>query len=270
MPNLDATSRPLTLQNAANLIATVANQAIARATGAQSALNMGAYGFLFDIIGDESIEAENRITDHYAEDNKSIQDHIAQGPERFALQGYIGEVTDILTQGLQAIITSVDRLGLLDEFLPNFTEQATQYYGAIASTIGKVTQIVAEVQNAYDLFTQRSTTATKQQAAYNYFRSMMYSNQPFTLETPFGIFENMYIESMRAKQNDHSKYISDFRIIFKKIRTVQDAIFIANLSEISAGKLKQETQPNADQGTQSVSADPSITISPSALSQRFT
>lgn len=258
------------MQNAGNLVETVTNQAIARATGAQSSLNMGAYGFLFDIIGDERIESENRITDHYTEDNRAIQDHIAQGPERFELQGYVGEVTNTLQQGLQAIITSVDRLGLLDVFLPGFTRQATQFYGAISETVGKVTNIVSQVQNAYDLFSQKSTTATKQQAAYNYFKSMMLANQPFTLETPYGIFNNMYIDSLRSKQSDESKFMSDFRVGFKKIRTVQDAVFVSfALPRDAAGRLKQEISSIADQGLQTVNTDPSLEIDPDVLSQRF-
>ncbi len=270
MADLDATSRPLSLQNAGELVGRVTNQAIARATGSLSALNMGAYGFLFDIIGDEAIDSENRITDHYTEDNKSIQDHIAQGPERFALQGYVGEVTNVLEQGLQSIITSVDRLGILDAFVPNFTQQATQFYNAITSTVGKVTSIVAQVQNAYDLFTQKSTQATKQQAAYNYFKSMMLANQAFTIETPYGIFNNMYIESLRVKQGDESKYISDFRVSFKKIRIVQDAVFIVGvLNAVAAGRLSQETASTADQGLQTVNTDPSLEISPDLLKKRF-
>lgn len=269
MANLDATSKPLTLQNAGNLISTVTQQAIARATGSMSALNMGAYGFLFDIIGDETIESTNQITDHYTEDNLAIQDHIAQGPERFALQGYVGEVTNVLEQGLQSIITSVDRLGIIDSFLPGFTLQATQFYSAISQTIGKVTNIIAQVQNAFDLFSQKNTTATKQQAAYNYFKSMMRSNQPFTLETPYGIFENMYIESLRTKQEDDSRYISDFRVVFKKIRTLSDAVFLAEVPNVKAGKLAQESSPINDQGLQTIGNDASITIDPSVLKQRF-
>jgi len=271
MATIDATSRPLTLQNAGTLAATVVNQAIARATGAMSSLNMGAYGFIFDIIGDERMEAENRITDHYTEDNLAIQDHIAQGPDRFTLHGYVGELTTELQEALSAIITSVDRLGIIDSFLPEFTQQATQFYSAIASTIGTVTEIVQQVQNAYDLFTQKDTTATKQQAAYNYFKSMMLSNQPFTLETPYGIFNNMYIESLRAKQDENTRYVSDFSVTFKKIRTVQDFI-VLNLpgNQTDAGRLGQETSANVDQGLQQVNNNAAQETNVSTLEKYFT
>lgn len=271
MANIDATSRPLTLQNAATLTETVVNQAIARATGAQADLfNIGTSGFLFDIIGDERIEQEMRITDHYTEDNRAIQDHIAQGPERFTLRGYVGEVTSIFQEALSSIITSVDRLNLIDSFLPEFTTQATQFYGAIASTIGTVNQIVQQVSNAYNLFTQKSTNATKQQVAYNYFKSMALSNQPFTVETPWGIYENMYIERISGKQDEATKYVTDFSVTFKKIRTVQDFIFLELPNDMkNAGRLGQETSSEVDQGLQQVNNNPSLEISTEALVKRF-
>lgn len=271
MANLDATSRPLTLQNAGRLVESITGQAIARATGAQAdRLNIGSYGFLFDIIGDESIEQQMRITDHYTEDNKAIQDHIAQGPEMFTVRGYVGEVTSVLSQGLEAIITAVDRLNLIDTFIPQFTEQATQFYGAIANTLGTVNRIVGQVQNAYDLFTQKDTSATKQQAAFTFFKSMALANQSFTVETPYGIFDNMYIDRIRAKQDEVTKYVSDFSITFKRIRTVQDFI-VLNLpgNQVETGRLGQENSENVDQGLQQVNNNPATEVDVENLTKYF-
>lgn len=52
----------------------------------------GIAGFLFDIPGDEWIELESQITDHYTEANTAIQDNIALSPEKVTVKGIIAEL----------------------------------------------------------------------------------------------------------------------------------------------------------------------------------
>lgn len=52
----------------------------------------GVAGFLFDIVGDETVMLTSEITDHYVEDNTAIQDHVALAPEQITLKGTVGEL----------------------------------------------------------------------------------------------------------------------------------------------------------------------------------
>src|SRR5260221_4663943 len=47
--------------------------------------------FIFDYEGEQSLSLEADITDHFIEDNTSIQDHIALKPVRITTHGFIGE-----------------------------------------------------------------------------------------------------------------------------------------------------------------------------------
>lgn len=54
----------------------------------------GISGFLFDIIGDESISLESDITDNFLENNTAIQDQIALRPEIITVHGLVAELTN--------------------------------------------------------------------------------------------------------------------------------------------------------------------------------
>ena len=48
-------------------------------------------GFAFDLYGEDELELDIDATDHWAEDNSSIQDHAAISPVRGTLSGFVGE-----------------------------------------------------------------------------------------------------------------------------------------------------------------------------------
>ena len=52
----------------------------------------GLGGFLFDAEGESTARLNAEITDHYTEDNRAVQDHIAIHPTRITLKGYVGEI----------------------------------------------------------------------------------------------------------------------------------------------------------------------------------
>ena len=54
----------------------------------------GISGFLFDIVGDESISLESDITDNFVENNMAIQDQIALRPEIVTVHGLVAELTN--------------------------------------------------------------------------------------------------------------------------------------------------------------------------------
>ena len=214
---------PNLIGNVNNLVQSVVNQFIAKPIGSNLS------GFVFDIIGDEEIALDAEVTDHYLEDNISIQDHVALRPEEFTLKGYVGELTDIIATVPLNVISNNLVLSTVAGFLPNFTAQAQQAYNVISNPIAQITSAYTQAQNFYNIFSQNSTTATKQQNGFMFFYNMWLSRTLFTVQTPFNVFpspidptqQGMIIKSLRVLQRDDNRYVSDFSVTFKMIRTVQ-------------------------------------------------
>jgi len=63
-------------------------------------------------------------------------------------------------------------------------------------------------------------TQTKQQQAYMYFKALMEQKIIVSVQTPFEFMNKMAIESVTAIQSEGQRYMSDFSITLKEIRTV--------------------------------------------------
>lgn len=245
MTNIDPTNPQAVLQTKANLLSQVVNQFIVRPTGNP---NLGGVsGFIFDIISSERVQLNSDITDHYVEDNISVQDHIALRPEHFTLRGYVGELNDVLERALISAVTTTQRLSIVNSFIPTFTTQALQLYSQVADVAARVKQGINQAQNLYDLFTQKSTNATKQQRGYNYFKSIWISRQLLTVETPWEIFEDMAIESVSSEQDETTNMVTNFSVTFKRIRTTKTLVSF-DLSKVADGRAADMVAQIANKG----------------------
>lgn len=210
-----------TLQGINNLISNVVNQYIVRPSG--SPFSLGVNGFVFDILEDEEVSIDSDITDHFIEDNYAIHDHWAQKPIKFSLHGYVAEISELFPEHSTAfsILTKVQSLLSLEEFIPKFTTQASELYSKTSSVLSKVNNIANQAANVYDVVTRFQTSATRQQSAYQTFKNFWLSRQLCSVETPYGVFENMAIETIRIVQKGNTKFISDFIVCFKQINIVR-------------------------------------------------
>lgn len=76
----------------------------------------------------------------------------------------------------------------------------------------------------YQLYQSKQPTppaSTRQSSAFLYFRALWSGRQLFSVETPWGIWTNMAILSLRAEQKEDSRYSTDFTVTFKKIRIAE-------------------------------------------------
>jgi hypothetical protein len=204
-----------TRQSIEDYVNNVVNQYIVKPSSGQ---NTGIGGFVFNILDKESVLLTATITDHYVEDNYSAQDHIALAPEKFTLRGYVGEIADIIPSAALSVLTKIQSLAGISDFMNDFSVQATQAYTKIAEVYSKVSGVFSQAQNIYDIFTNNNTSNTKQQKAFAYFYSLWSSRILVDVETPYNVFKNMAIENIEATQNGDTKFISDFSVTFKQIR----------------------------------------------------
>jgi len=188
----------------------------------------GLGGFIFDIEGETSINLTTEITDHYLEDNSAVQDHIAIRPKKAVLKSYVGELVYREDDSTDTFVQkAVQKLTTLFAYRPPIARAAQQAIdfirnGSISDisldnitleTINKTTDYWAFVKNL-------GGGTSRQQQAYMYFKGLMEGKYLVSVQTPFEFMNNMAIESIVAIQGEDSRFISDFSITLKQIRTV--------------------------------------------------
>lgn len=182
---------------------------------------------LFHYEAENSITIESDITDHYTEDNAAINDHIALRPEMIVVRGFIGELNDVVPKELQTIKTLADKLVPIGAFAPQLSATALNAYN----------QAYFIAQSAYKLGTTAVSTVkslsgndgaiqNKQQKAFTQFYGYWEKRALFTVQTPWAVFKNMAIKTLRAVQDAETATITDFEITFKQIRFAQTKIMV--------------------------------------------
>lgn len=232
------------IQSVGTLINQTLSQSILRPTGGINSI--GISGFLFDVIGVEEVSNQADITDHFIEDNTSIQDHVALRPRRFTLRGYSGELNDDLQQALAQIFSAVTGIPVVNAYVPQFTVGAQQTYSQILTALQVTNQAISEANNLFGVFTSFATMATKQQNAYNALLAMQQSRQFCSVDTPYGTFNNMIIEDLRARQDDRTLMVSEFSVTLKEMRIISTVVSTTTLS--SLGRVANASSVYAENG----------------------
>lgn len=169
---------------------------------------------IFDYEGENTIELKSDITDHYSEDNESLQDQIALAPEIIQTQGFIGELNDVVPDLLVPIKAVADRLLPLSAYTPAISESAIIAYN--------------QAKTAYDIAMLLKTVAVsawgtsdnqnKQQKMYQQFQGYWKNRTLFTVQTPWAIYKNCAIENVRAVQDAETNVVTSFDVRFKVVR----------------------------------------------------
>ena len=247
----------LIYQEASNLIASVANQAIISPLG--DPYTIGISGLIFDIVGDVGVEINSDITDHFVEANYAIQDHWAQKPIIVTMQGYAAEVVNVYQPNLiQQIFSALEGLQPLGILSPTFNTQDAEFYTQLSGITQLGQNLVNTTLNAFQLFHNAATLVTTQQTVFQYLLNMWQQRILATVETPFAVFENMAIESIRPTQSAESTKVSEFIVRFKQILTVNAVQGTSNASstETQNSGTTSTIAPTPSQGLEPYVATP--------------
>lgn len=199
----------------------------------------GLAGFVFDVEGESVATLSSDITDHYTEDNKAIQDHIAIHPKKITLKGYVGELIFTgNTEGLPFLQQAVQKLTTLTSYLPTLSNAATQIVGTMQSpttsdiTLSDSSNIFGLVKNLIGTFGDQA----KQQQGYAYFKALQQQGILMGVQTPWEFMTNMAIESITVIQDERSRSFSDFSVTLKEIRIAktQTTAYVPSPSPSSA------------------------------------
>lgn len=228
----------------------------------------GIGGFVFNIVTDDSVELVSEITDHYTENNLAFQDHIAIAPEKVTVTGFVGEI-EVSRGTIEAEqFKQMDMLPVPDEISPLSPfyegEEPTNYFATCAikqladNSIKNYRARLPSASSAnskqtiwdyYKSKKPKDPSMGNQEYAFGFFQMAQRSRMLFTVETPWGTFTKMAIERVKVSQGDATRYVSEFSITFKRIRTANDvAITVANLMGRAAQQASEPQNSGNVQG----------------------
>lgn len=182
-------------------------------------LKRGIEGFLFDVPLTDNVTFSAQITDHFAEDNNTIQDHIALEPVRITLTGKIGELVYTKQAGLTFLKAMVDRLSPLGILSPAQGLQATKAIAAANEVKSAIDTITSSYNNLADIF-KDSPSLNKQQTAFAQFENLFSNRSLISVETPWKTYTSMAIESWSADQDAETLMETTFTLTFKQMRFI--------------------------------------------------
>lgn len=216
-------------------------------TGITAQLN-NALPFLFNYNGEETVSLQSDITDHYIEDNTALQDQIALRPESITTNGYIGELNDILPDFLLALKAIADKLTVLSPYVPGISTTALIALNNAAQLYAVGNQVANSAVSAWNSITGNGgPVQNKQQITFGQFYGYWQNRTLFTVQTPWALFDNMAIASLRAVQGEETRVITDFEITFKKIRIATTSTSATVIS--GQGRFNNQSAPTIDGGT---------------------
>jgi hypothetical protein len=183
-------------------------------------LKKGIDGFLFDVPLTENISYSAQITDHFTEDNSSIQDHVALEPIKITLTGKVGELVYTKLAGLTFLSAAIDRLAPFGIFSPEQGLMATKAIASAYEVVSAIDTIQKTYNNLADIFTD-SPSLNKQQAAFVKFENYFLGRALLSVETPWKTYRDMVIESWSADQAEDTTMETTFTLTFKQMRFIQ-------------------------------------------------
>lgn len=275
MPNLTALSANMTKATAlANLIL-VTPQAVVgyqpqnppNTDGTPSTASPPP-SFLFDYEGEQTLTIDSDITDHYIEDNRAIQDQVALRPETFTTHGFVGELNDVTPDFLKPVKFAADKLTAIGAYTPALSTTALIAYSEAILAYQTAANIAHSAVAAWDTVgnfisgsdgqttigskgIKTGSSQNNQQTAFQKFYGYWNTRTLFTIQTPWAVFQDMAIKTLRAVQDDTTRVITDFEITFKRIRTASTATGV-NLGNISlSGRLGSQSASPTNLGTSS-------------------
>lgn len=205
-------------------------------------LPVGIGGLLLDVIEEDQVEVTSEVTDHYVETNTSIQDHITLAPEMVTLHGVVSELALIrkpttspsaswaqVSQAAQRdplpTIYNISSAGQTDNLAnmsmsPVFTAGALQAKADFSVPDYPPSGVLGKYESQCSVI--GSTKGKKQEDVFNYLYQIWKGRQFVTVETAWGIWPNMVIQSLRSEQPKESRQQSEFWVTFKSIRFAED------------------------------------------------
>ena len=180
--------------------------------------------FAFDYKADDTVDLTAVITDHWLEDNSAAQDHIGLQPAIVTLSGFISELSmsgstfKQLSTIIAGVENSLSQVGAyLGKYTPGVTDKLLTAITQVQNVVIQAEQALARGAQILNILRGGPDT-TKQQRAYAQLSALWEARVVFTIYTPFRVFDNMAIQSIKAVQGKTSRTVSDFVVTMKQLK----------------------------------------------------
>lgn len=245
---------------------------------------------LFHYEGEQTVLSTCDITDHFIENNSAIQDMIAIKPNRITTHGFIGELNDVAPPALALAQTIANKLVTIGGYTPVLSATALIAYNTAFAAYQLGASAVTSAVSAWSSLTGNGGESvingntgtigtngsvsgaitsfpnqTKQQIMYQQFYGYQQARVLFTVQTPWAVFTNMAIESLRAIQDATTQSITDFELTFKQLRFANTQALGPVNPANAQGQLATQSAPLTDNGT--YVPNPTSLTQPDFLSQ---
>lgn len=243
--------------------------------------NTGIAGFQFNVPQMEQVKLSNEITDYYSDNNTVFQDHIAYKPVIVTLSGLQGEYFYSVHRIKDTISAVTTTLKLVKEMKPELGNVQAQLREKWDSYLTQ--RDIAEVKNTlnantmdyltgntglslkdkagilynqfrtyngvdlFKLFQDLYKFKSAQTRAYLFFETLRKADKPFTVETRWKRFENMYIQDVTATADD-SADITDIQVTFKQMYFTNSMAIEVNAAGRTQQEYWKETNKGLDKG----------------------
>lgn len=224
---------------------------------------------LFHYEGEQTVTIDSDITDHFIENNSSLQDQIAIKPTIITTHGFIGELNDISPIPNINIQSLLSKLSILGSYTPSLTVTALNAYNdafqayqvganlvnSAVSAWGSVSSLAGNSSFSETVIgnnglsvssannTQNKLTQNKQQLAFQQLFAYQTNRTLFTIQTPWAVFQNCAILHLRAIQEGDTNVISDFELSFKQLRFASTSNISSTESTLVQGALIYQSAP---------------------------
>jgi hypothetical protein len=164
------------------------------------------------------------------------------------VSGSVAEVVRALPTA-KPVANTANPLPIIPQLTPQLAPAAEAAQITTAANADSVDNSITSTQSLYGYYNARlpqQPNQTKQQVAYGFIYQLWKGRQLFSVETPWGFFTNMAIQSVAARQGPTTRFVSSFEITFKKIRTVRSVTIVPGLL---AGRATFQQAPVTQNGT---------------------
>lgn len=216
-------------------------------------LNFGIAGFVFDIPKETRIQLETESTDHFAEDNSVLQDHIAKRPILITTGGFVSELKLTTADPKSEKQELIEKLVQINALVPVLTNAGRSIRDAITAaktqglTEDSLSATSAAAGDLFKAYTALNPPDSEQAKAFNFFRALQDARQLVGVDTPWGFFQDMEIKTISAVQSQESESVTDFTMVFKEFRTVSTQFKPLDAGQFQ-GRAAEQRSEQVDQG----------------------
>jgi len=137
-----------------------------------------------------------------------------------SVSGFIGELNDVVPPLLEPLKFVADKLITVAAYVPSLSTTALLAYAEAFQAYQLASSVATSVVSAWNTVSGAADGAnqTKQQKAFQKFYGYWRNRTLFTIQTPWAIFQDCAIKSLRAVQEAETRMVSNFEITFKQMR----------------------------------------------------